>query len=49
MFSMIGDENLRRMRLAVNHFTVEMANKIGVSRITYEKWENKAGHIWTLP
>ena len=43
MFSMISGEDLRRMRLSVNRTTVEMANKVGVSRITYEKWENGIG------
>ena len=45
-----GDD-LRRMRLAANRSTEEMAKKIDKSRVTYEKYESgetKIGHIDAL-
>ncbi|WDE09122.1 helix-turn-helix transcriptional regulator [Thalassomonas viridans] len=42
MFDIMG-EDLRNMRLSVNKTTKEMAEKIGVSRITYENWECGVG------
>ncbi|WDE10624.1 helix-turn-helix transcriptional regulator [Thalassomonas haliotis] len=39
----ITGDDLRRARLSVNNSTKEMAKKVGVSRVTLEKWEQGIG------
>ena len=40
---LISGTDLRRMRERSKKTTVEMANKVGVSRNTYENWEKDVG------
>lgn len=39
MFRPTTGDDLRRMRLAANRTTEQMAKVAGVTRVTYEKWE----------
>lgn len=39
----IPGEKIRGMRLAINMTSKEMANRVGVSRVTYSGWENSKG------
>ena len=53
MFRFITGDDLRRMRLSCNRSTADMARKIAVSRITYERYETgiekpEASHVMTL-
>ncbi|NQZ83266.1 MAG: helix-turn-helix transcriptional regulator [Colwellia sp.] len=41
--NIIRGDDLKRMRLAANKTTVDIAKVIGVSRITYENWEKDIG------
>ena len=42
---LVTGADLRRMRLSRNYTTAEMAKKIGVSRITYERYESGESRI----
>lgn len=42
-FVTIKGIDLRCMRLAANKTTLEMAEKVGVKRATYENWEKDIG------
>ncbi|MFT5758955.1 MAG: transcriptional regulator with XRE-family HTH domain [Alteromonadaceae bacterium] len=39
----VTGNDLKRMRLAKNKKTLEMAKVVGVSRVTYENWEKGIG------
>lgn len=45
MFRIISGNDLKRMRLSCNRTTANMANRAGVTRQTYEKYEAGTSNI----